>query len=148
MVSRITSDDPDIKMPPEGSNLSLTDHEKALISRWIDQGAEWKPHWAFIPPEKSSLPKVKNKRWTKNEIDYFTLAKMEEKGLEPSEEASKEKLIRRLSFDLTGLPPTIDEIDDFINDRSKNAYEKVVDRLLASESFGAVSYTHLRAHET
>jgi len=136
MIHRITSDDSDIQMPPAGSNLSLTEHEKALISRWIEQGAEWKPHWAFIPPEKSSLPKVKKRRWPRNEIDYFTLAKMEEKGLEPSDEASKEKLIRRLSFDLTGLPPTLEEIDNFINDRSKDAYEKVVDRLLASESFG------------
>ena len=136
MIHRITSDDSDIQMPPAGSNLSLTAYEKALISRWIEQGAEWKPHWAFIPPEKSSLPKVKKRRWPRNEIDYFTLAKMEEKGLEPSDEASKEKLIRRLSFDLTGLPPTLEEIDNFINDKSKDAYEKVVDRLLASESFG------------
>ena len=136
LIRRITSDDVDTRMPPEGSNLSLTNHEKALITRWIDQGAEWKPHWAFIPPEKSSLPKVKKRNWPKNEIDYFTLAKMEEVGLEPSEEASKEKLIRRLSFDLTGLPPTLEEIDNFVNDRSEDAYEKVVDRLLASESFG------------
>ena len=136
IIHRITSDDVDTKMPPEGSNLSLTDHEKALITRWIDQGAEWKPHWAFIPPEKSSLPKVRKRSWPRNEIDYFTLAKMEEVSLEPSEEASKEKLIRRASFDLTGLPPTLDEIDNFINDKSDNAYEKVVDRLLSSESFG------------
>ena len=77
IIRRITSDDPDTKMPPEHSNLSLADHEKALITRWIDQGAEWKPHWAFIPPEKSSLPKVGKRNWPRNEIDYFTLAKME-----------------------------------------------------------------------
>ena len=123
-------------MPPPESNLQLSDYEIALLKRWIEQGAEWKAHWAFIPPEKPAFPKVKKAGWPKNSIDLFTLAKMEAAGLSPNEEAPETKLIRRLSFDLSGLPPTLKEIDEFIADESPNAYEKLVDRLLAKESFG------------
>ena len=136
LFNRLTTHDPDDIMPPSESGLIVTDYEKALIEKWIDQGAKWKDHWAFIPPQKAKLPKVQNKKWAKNEIDQFILAKLEQTGLSPSEEAAKEALIRRVSFDLTGLPPTLEEIDNFVNDNSENAYEKVVDRLLSSESYG------------
>ena len=133
---RIISDDPKFQMPPPDSHLSLTDEEKALIAKWIDQGAEWKPHWSFIRPEKAVLPKVKDKTALQNSIDHFVLARLEREGMSFSEPADKETLIRRVSLDLTGLPPSIEEVDDFLKDGSVDAYEKVVDRLLASPKFG------------
>ena len=104
---RILSDDPEIAMPLRESNLSLTVEEKAIIIKWIEQGAEYKPHWAFIKPEKMDLPQVDNSDWPNNEIDHFILQKIEAEGLEVSPEASQETLIRRATFDLTGLPPTL-----------------------------------------
>lgn len=136
LVARILSDDPEMVMPSPESNLSLTPEEKAILIKWVEQGAEWKTHWAYTPPEKSNLPNVENPSWPRNEIDFFVLDKMESVGLEPSEEANKETLIRRLSFDVNGLPPTPKEIKAFKNDTSKDAYEKLVDRLLASSRFG------------
>lgn len=133
---RITSTDPEYRMPTPESNLTLTDWEIALITKWIEQGAEWKEHWSFIPPEEQKLPKVKNQQWPKNEIDWFVLARLEREGREPSPQANKEQLIRRVTFDLTGLPPTLAEIDTFLTDNSPDAYEKVVDRLLASSAYG------------
>ncbi len=133
---RITSSDPEFIMPPPESNLSLSDYEKKIIAKWIKQGAEWKSHWSFIAPEKQELPAVKQKDWPQNPIDHFVLATMENKGFSPSPEASKEKLIRRVTLDLTGLPPSVKEIDDFLADNSPQAYEKVVDRLLASSHYG------------
>ncbi|MEM7373050.1 MAG: DUF1553 domain-containing protein [Bacteroidota bacterium] len=129
---RITSNDPDYLMPPPESNLSLTDTEKALITRWIEQGAEWKDHWAFQPAKRPSIPDVAGR--VINPIDQFVLAKLEEKGLEASTEADRERLIRRLSFDLTGLPPTLEEIDQFVRDSSPTAYEDLVDRMLNSDT--------------
>jgi len=136
VIERVLSHDPDFAMPPPESKLALTDEERATLVKWIEQGAKWKEHWAFIPPEKAELPKVKNESWTRNEIDYFVLNKLESLGFDPSQEANKETLIRRLSFDLTGLPPTPEEVDNFKIDNSKNAYEKLVDRLLASPKYG------------
>lgn len=133
---RIISEDPEYQMPPPESNLTLTAYEKAVLTRWIEEGAEYKPHWAFIKPEKHYLPKVKAQEWIRNPIDQFVLAKLEQKGLQPSEEADKETLLRRLSLDLTGLPPTLEEIDAFLGDNAEDAYEKVVDRLLASPHYG------------
>lgn len=133
---RIISEDPDYQMPPPESNLTLTSYEKAVLTRWIEEGAEYKPHWAFIKPENHALPTVKNQKWSRNPIDQFVLAKLEQKGLQPSEEADKETLLRRLSLDLTGLPPTLEEINAFLEDNSEYAYEKVVDRLLASPHYG------------
>lgn len=133
---RMISDDPEYQMPPPESNLTLEPAEIAIIARWIDQGAKWKDHWAFIPPHKSPLPSVKNPDRVKNEIDQFVLARLESEGLTPAQEADRETLIRRVSFDLTGLPPTIEEIDDFLADESPEAWEKVIDRLLASGHFG------------
>lgn len=136
LVDRILSKDPEIMMPPPESNLKLSELEIAMLTRWIEQGAEFKPHWSFIKPEKPDVPAVDGNKWAKNEIDHFVLAKMNDKGLAPSEEASKETLIRRVSFDLTGLPPTVAEIDAFLSDNSANAYEKLVERLLASPHYG------------
>ncbi len=123
-------------MPPPESNLNLSLYEKALIKHWIEQGAEWKPHWAFIKPEKTDLPQVMKKDWSQNDIDYFILNKLEVFKSNPSITAGKEKLIRRLSFDLTGLPPNSETLDAFLADNSDNAYEKIVDQFLASEAYG------------
>ncbi|TVQ05072.1 MAG: DUF1553 domain-containing protein [Balneolaceae bacterium] len=133
---RIISDDPDYVMPTPTSNLSLTNRQIALIKRWIEQGAEYKPHWAFIPPQRPEVPKVKNRDWAENEIDKFILEKIEKAGVQPSSRAARETLLRRVSFDLTGLPPTIQELDRFLADESADAYENAVDRLLASHSYG------------
>jgi hypothetical protein len=137
---RIVSSDPDFQMPPPESNLALTSYEKALISKWIDQGAEWQAHWAFVPPRKPSVPKrspLPSSPYaeTKNAIDYFVQAKQLELGLEASPAAEKVTLIRRLSFDLRGLPPSIQEIDAFLSDESPNAYETLIDRFFSSSAY-------------
>ncbi len=136
LIARILSDDIETVMPTPESNLSLTAEEKAILVKWVEQGAEWKTHWAFNTPEKAELPHLENADWPKNEIDYFVLDKLESLNLKPSPEAEKETLIRRLSFDLNGLPPTPEEIDNFKNDTSEKAYENLVDRLLASPRYG------------
>lgn len=136
LVFKINSQDPEQKMPPPSSNLTLSDYEKRILTKWIEQGAVWKDHWSFIAPVKSDIPKVANTNWPSNAIDYFILKRLEDKGLKPSEKASKEKLIRKVYFDLTGLPPTTKAIDDFLSDESDMAYEKVVDQLLASKAYG------------
>lgn len=133
---RITTPDEEMMMPKKGSNRVLTDYEKAVLIKWIEQGAEYKPHWAFIAPVKLDVPAVKNKQWVKNEIDAFVLQKLESNELQPSPEADKETLLRRVTLDLTGLPPTLQETDAFIADQSVNAYEKVVERLLQSPHYG------------
>ncbi|MEO9890941.1 DUF1553 domain-containing protein [Aurantibacter sp.] len=135
LVKRILSSDPELIMPVPDSYLKLTDYEKAVLVRWIEDGAEYKDHWAFIPPTKQNLPNVKLKEKVVNPIDNFVLAKLERENLQPNELADKETILRRLSFDLTGLPPTLEEINSFTNDTSTNAYEKQVDRLLASKQF-------------
>ncbi len=136
LVKRVSSSDPEFMMPRPESNLSLSKYEIDLLKKWIEQGAEWKPHWAFIAPEKSELPKIKKSSWPRNAIDHFILAKMEQEGLQPSGEAEKIRLIRRVSFDLTGLPPTLEEVDAFLADDSPGAYEKIIDHYLASLSYG------------
>jgi len=134
-VRRILSEDPEVLMPPPEANLSLTTREKALIIKWIDQNAEWKEHWAFTKPEKTTIRSVEDVRWkANNEIDYFVQHQLKQKGYEPSAEANKERLLRRVSMDLTGLPPTITDIDAFIKDDGTDAYEKVVDRLLQTDA--------------
>lgn len=136
LVKRINSRDPSFLMPPPESNLELTEYEKKILTKWIDQGAEYKDHWAFIVPQKTSLPNIANLSWGNNEIDKFILAKHDENGLNPSEPAQKEKLLRRLSFDLTGLPPSIDEIIQFKNDDTANAFEKMIDHYLGTQDYG------------
>ena len=133
---RIVHPDPEQRMPHPDSKLFLSDHEKALIERWINQGAEWKDHWAFMPPVKSALPGVKQTSWPRNELDYFVLARLEYEGLQPAKEEKKEKWLRRVYFDITGLPPSEEEIDAFLADESEEAYEKVVDHLLANPAYG------------
>ena len=136
LIQRIFSTHPDSMMPAPESHLSLSDFEKRLLKKWVEQGAKWERHWAFIPPQKPEAPKVKNSDWPRNEVDCFILQKQVEQGLEPSKEADKERLIRRASFDLTGLPPSPDQVEAFLADPSPNAYEKVVDALLASPAYG------------
>ena len=135
-VHKILSTDSEIKMPPPESKMSLTAQEKATIVKWIEQGAEWKQHWSFIAPEKKDLPVVQNLEWVRNPIDRFILTHLEREGIHPSEEATKENLIRRLTLDLTGLLPSLEEIDNFLTNHHEQAYEEVIDRLLASPKFG------------
>ena len=135
LVGRIYTADPDEMMPPPESNLALSDFEKDLLKKWIEQGAEWKTHWAFLPPKSENTPKVKNVEWVSNDIDHFILKKLEEQKLQASPRADKEHLLRRLSFDLTGLPPSLEQIDAFLKDDSQQAIEKVVDHLLASDAY-------------
>lgn len=136
LIRRITSTDPEEVMPPPKANLALSADEIALFRKWIEQGAEWKKHWAFIPIGEVTVPEVKNRKWPRNEIDRFVLTKLEGEKLNPAPEATRERLLRRVSLDLTGLPPTPSEVDAFLADKSPNAYEKVVDRLLASPAYG------------
>ncbi|MBS1790961.1 MAG: DUF1549 domain-containing protein [Acidobacteria bacterium] len=136
LVQRITHKDEMMRMPPVDSGRKLTQAEIDLLTEWIRQGAHWQQHWSFVTPTRPVLPKIKNTAWPKNAIDYFVLARIEADGLQPSPEADRATLLRRVSFDLTGLPPTTKELDEFLNDDSPNAYEKVVDRLLASPRYG------------
>ncbi len=133
---RISSKDPAYVMPPTSTNLSLTPSEIAIIEKWIKQGAKYESHWAFTTPKSPAIPAVKNTEWAKNEIDYFVLDKLEDKKLAPNPEADKERLLRRVSLDLTGLPPSIEMMDKFMADNSPNAYEKAVESLLASKTYG------------
>ncbi len=138
MLKRLTSKDPDERMPPPDSKRVLRPKDRAKLVQWLKAGAEWPEddrHWAFVPPMRPVLPKVKNEKWSRNEIDRFILARLEREGWEPSAEADKAILLRRVTFDLTGLPPTIKELDDFLNDDSPNAYERAVDRLLDSPRY-------------
>ena len=136
LVMRITSDDPETKMPPPKSNRKLSDKQIDLLQRWIKEGAKWGKHWSFEPPKKRELPAVKTGGWVRNGIDNFIVARLEKEGLKPQAEANKHTLIRRVTLDLTGLPPTPAEVDAFVKDQSPDAYEKVVDRLLASPHYG------------
>ena len=133
---RISSKDTAMVMPPPESNLKLTQHEIDLFEKWIAQGAKYEKHWAFVAPKKAALPKVSMTSWPRNEIDYFVLAKQEQKGLAPNEEADKERLLKRLSIDLTGLPPSLAMMNAFLEDKSPAAYEKVVDQLMQKPSYG------------
>src|SRR5690606_36246658 len=113
LVRRITSSDPDERMPPEGSGKSLSDEEIELLKRWVAQGANFEQHWAFTRITRPEVPDVKQKEWIRNPIDSFTLAKMEAAGVSPSPPAPRNKLARRIYFDLIGIPPTLDAIDAF-----------------------------------
>lgn len=135
-VERILSSDPEMVMPTPESHLLLTVTEKATLIKWIEEGAEYQPHWSFIKPEKGNAPKVDKTDWIKNAIDNYVLKKLEDKGIAPAERATKETLIRRASFDLCGLPPSLAEIDRFVADKSPDAYGKMIDRYLASPAYG------------
>ena len=136
MIRRIFHENKSIVMPPPESNLSLSEYEKNILKKWILQGAEWKKHWSFIKPEKPEIPQIENNQWVKNEIDIFIAKNIENQNLEFSKMESKEILLRRLYFDIVGLPPSLDDIDQFLNDKSENSYEKVVDELLKSQNYG------------
>jgi hypothetical protein len=136
VVRRIFADEETERMPPAKGGKPLTGREKDLIKRWIDQGAEYKLHWAFVKPQRPTVPSGKDKAWVKNEIDAFILHKLEEAGLQPSPPADRVTMIRRLSLDLRGLPPNLQEVDEFLADKSADAYEKLVERMLASPRYG------------
>ena len=135
-VSRIVTDDTDLVMPPVDSGKSLKAEEVALLKQWIAEGAEYQPHWAFVAPKVTPPREVKQAEWPTSEIDRYILAEIEAAGLKPSPVADKVTLLRRVTLDLTGLPPTPDEVAAFVADESPEAYEKVVDRLLASPRYG------------
>lgn len=139
---RIASQDTAMVMPPVKSNLKLTGHEIDLIKRWISQGARYKPHWAFILPKQTPLPVIEDEAWPQNEIDRFILARIEKGGLEPNQPADRERLLKRVSFDLTGLPPSLEMQEKFLADNSDEAYEKAVDELLAQPSYGEKMATY------
>ncbi len=136
LIQVITSNDPDIRMPPEDSNKSLTSNQIEQLTRWIKQGADWKKHWSFELPLRRPAPQVANTAWPSNDVDRYILARLESAGLSPSPQADKRTLIRRATFDLIGLPPTPEEVDAFLADNSTDAFAKVVDRLLASPHYG------------
>src|SRR3954447_3597784 len=136
VIKRIYSDNPAFRMPPVFAHKTLTKEQKDTLRRWIEQGANWTQHWAFVPPKKTAPPEVKMTAWPRNDIDRFILAKLEGSGFSPAPEANRRTLIRRVTLDLTGLPPTPAAIEEFVKDKSPKAYEKVVDRLLASPHYG------------
>jgi hypothetical protein len=137
MIRRVTSQDPDEQMPPADSGHGpLTPQQVEILTRWIDEGAHWDTHWAFVPPVRPEPPAVRNRGWVSNPIDQFILARLEREGLRPSREADKVTLLRRVTYDLTGLPPTPEEVDSFLADRSPDAYERRVDALLQSPHYG------------
>src|SRR5204863_8683329 len=132
MYRRITATDPKKHMPPPQSGRKLSDKQVELLRQWMAVGAKWEKHWSFIPPRRPPLPVVKQRDWPRNAIDYFLLERLEREGLVPASPAEKTTLLRRATFDLTGLPPTLAEIDAFLADTTASAYEKVVDPLLSS----------------
>ena len=138
LIARIVSDDEDLRMPPPDSNQRLSDQEKELLRRWIAAGAEYEMHWAFIPlPKEVPVPKVNDpRRAIINPIDAFVASRLASTDYQPTEPARRETWLRRVSFDLTGLPPTLAELDDLLSDNSSDAFAKVVDRLLASQAYG------------
>lgn len=137
LIARVSHTDGSIRMPPPESGKTLTAAEVELLQRWIQEEAPYRGHWAFIPPQRPPLPPaVSQPSWVRNPIDAFVLARLDREGLQPAPEADRYTLIRRLSLDLTGLPPTLAEVDQFVADQSPEAYEKQVDRLLASLAYG------------
>lgn len=134
LIDRIRSHRASHQMPPPESNLVLSEREKMVIERWIEQGAQWEAHWAYLPPEKATVPNTVDKN--ASEIDQFIYAAQQKVGLKAAQRAPKEILLRRLYFDIIGLPPSVNAIDNFLNDREANAYEKVVDALLSSPAYG------------
>lgn len=142
LVERVESKDPDEVMPPPQGGKPLAPAQVAVLRRWVESGAEWSAHWSFVPPARPALPPVKDAKWPRNEMDRFVLAKLEAEGLKPSAEADKATLIRRVTMDLTGLPPTIEEVDGFLADGSADAYGKLVDRLLGRPQYGERMAAH------
>ena len=155
LIRRITHEDPEIVMPPPETNLKLSDYDIAVLKKWIDQGATWTPHWSFIPPEYVE-PKKFDEEESANKIDDYILEKINAKGLEPAAEANAHSLLRRVSYILTGLPPTAKMIEQFVSDESSDAYEKIVDHYLNTNAYGerwarhwmdVVRYAETKGHE-
>ncbi|TSJ40768.1 DUF1553 domain-containing protein [Mucilaginibacter corticis] len=143
LFQRISTSDSSTLMPPPNSNLKrLNQYELALIKKWIKQGAKYEKHWAFVPPKYTPVPEVKDKTWPKNPIDNFILARLEKYNIKPNAEADKERLLKRISFDLTGLPPDLATMDKFLADNSPDAYEKMVDELMAKPQYGEKMALH------
>jgi mono/diheme cytochrome c family protein len=136
LIQRIFSDAPQLRMPPNSSHKTLSDAQKSLLKRWIVEGAPYQPHWAYIVPKRPPVPNAAKQYTVHNPVDNFIAAKLMEKNILPSPQADRRTLLRRVSLDLTGLPPTPRQVQAFLNDTSPNAYEKVVDRLLASPAYG------------
>ncbi len=136
LVERITSADSNDRMPPAQTGKTLSPAEVDRLRRWISQGAKYEAHWAFIPPARPEVPLTRNRGWARNAIDAFVLAQLEAEALAPAPEADRTTLVRRLSLDLIGLPPTVAEVDAFLADTQPGAYERVVERLLASPRYG------------
>ncbi len=136
IIARIRSTDDDERMPPPETGVKLSADEIASLTEWIRQGGEYAGHWSYVKPARSDLPRVKNRAWPRGAIDYFILARLEREGLQPSPEADRHALIRRVSLDLTGLPPTVAQAEAFAADSDPQAYEKLVDRLLQSPAYG------------
>ena len=137
LIQRVRSADPARRMPPQYmGHARLSDSDIAKLEQWIREGAKWESHWSLVPPRRPANPAVKRTSWVANPIDAFILNRLETEGLAPSPEADKVTLIRRVTLDLTGLPPKPSDVDAFLNDHSANAYEKAVDRLLASPAYG------------
>jgi hypothetical protein len=136
LVARITSDDPDVHMPPADSGKSLSPQQIETLRNWVAQGAPHQQHWAFVAPQRPAVPSVKNTGWVRNPIDAFVLARLESERMEPSPSAGRSTLLRRLSLDLVGLPPTLEELTAFENAEGDEAYRRDVDRLLASPHYG------------
>ncbi|MCS7025239.1 MAG: DUF1553 domain-containing protein [Bryobacteraceae bacterium] len=136
LIQRITTENKARRMPPVSSGLRLSPQEIELLKNWVKEGARWQTHWSWIRPERPLLPPVKNSAWPRNAIDFFVLHRLEREGLVPSPQADPYTLIRRVTLDLTGVPPTPEEVDAFVKDPSPAAYEKLVDRLLASPRYG------------
>ena len=136
LYQHVVSDDPKLLMPPPDSQLALNSYERKLLKKWIEQGAKFEKHWAFIPPKKADLPKTELADWTQNEIDAFVLEKMEENNLVPSQKAEEHKLIRRMSLDLTGLPPNSKQVQHYLSNSSEDVLEQAIDEFLASPAYG------------
>ena len=135
-IQRVTSDDPEVRMPPPGAVRQLSKGEVDVLRKWVEQGAKWQEHWSLLPPKRPAVPAIREPGRARNPIDAFLLDRLDREGLRPSPEADRPTLIRRASLDLTGLPPTPEEVAAFLADRSPDAFEKVVDRLLASPRYG------------
>jgi mono/diheme cytochrome c family protein len=136
VVKRITSTDPDLVMPPGKGGKKLSPREIELLTEWIRQGAKYSKHWSYEQPVRPAIPEVADKTWPKNEVDRFLLARLDKEGLKPQPEADRFTLIRRAMLDLTGLPPTIEEVDEFVKDQSSDAYERLIDRILKKDTYG------------
>ena len=143
LLKRVSSADPDFRMPPPDAHLgSLTPHEQKLFTKWIRQGAKYERHWAFTPPVKAPLPEIKDTTKARGAIDYFVIDRLDRMGLAMNPEADKERLLKRLCLDLTGLPPTLEEQQGFLDDHSPEAYEKMVDHYLATPQYGEKMAVH------